>query len=215
MESQTTAATQHQIAMLKIAVIGPESTGKTELARGLAEHYGGEWIPEYARSYVERIDRPYCYDDLCRIAEQQIETEKRILQNSSEEGLIFFDTELIITKVWFEYVYGRVPEAVIRQLESGFFDYYLLCTPDLPWQPDPVREHPEKRDYFFERYRREIEALQKPYAVVSGQGAERLQAAIAVVDNIKLKDAENPVKREEQNEKLQTLGNHTASRTNR
>jgi len=164
--------------MLKIAILGPESTGKTVLAEQLAEHFNSHWVPEYARNYVENLKRPYTYEDICMIALKQIEEEQEAGKNPSSAEYIFFDTELIITKVWFSYRFGKVPDFLTNQLNTGFFDLYLLCTPDLPWEPDPVREHGEDREYFFNWYKKEIEQTGKPYVIVEGLGDKRLQNAL-------------------------------------
>ena len=164
--------------MLKIAIIGPESTGKTVLAGQLAEHFNSLWVPEYARDYVENLKSPYTYEDVCSIAQKQIEQEQEVDNTPSSAEYIFFDTELIITKVWFSYRFGKVPDFLTKQLNSGFFDIYLLCTPDLPWEPDPVREHGDDREYFFNRYKKEIEQTGKPYVIVDGLGDKRFQKAL-------------------------------------
>ena len=164
--------------MLKIAILGPESTGKTALAEQLADHFKTPWVPEYAREYIESLTTPYTYDDICRIALKQIEEEKEYANLSSIFDYVFFDTELIITKVWFSYRFGKVPDFLTEQLNSGFFDLYLLCSPDLTWEPDPVREHGEDREFFFDWYKKEIEQTGKPYAIVTGIGKKRLKNAL-------------------------------------
>lgn len=166
--------------MIKIAIVGPESTGKTDLAEQLAIHYKAAWMPEYAREYVEQLQRPYTFDDVCNIAGKQIEQEQEIMNRNS--SLIFFDTDLVITKVWFEFCYNTVPEFVTERLNERFMDMYLLCVPDLPWQPDPVREHGDDRDYFFDRYEREIKELNTPCSFVKGIGNKRIKNAIQQVD---------------------------------
>ena len=164
--------------MLKIAILGPESTGKTVLAEQLAAYFKSQWVPEYAREYVEKLASPYGFDDICYIAKKQIQKEKEVTNQTSQTNYIFFDTELIITKVWFLYRFGKVPDFLTEQLDSGFFDFYLLCSPDLPWEPDPVREHGEDREFFFNWYKKEIEQTGKPYVIVDGFGIQRLQNAL-------------------------------------
>lgn len=167
--------------MLKVAVIGPESTGKSELANKLAKHYKGVCVPEYAREYVEKLGRPYTFDDVCHIAQHQITQEKYYSEQSSPDFLVF-DTELIITKVWLMYCYKQCPDDVQKQIDEGFFDLYLLCEPDLPWEFDPVREHRDDRDFFFDWYKREIELTGKPCFNISGTGNERTQKAIQAIE---------------------------------
>ncbi len=170
--------------MLKIAILGPESTGKTALAQSLAEHFKAPWVPEYAREYVEKLSSPYTYEDVCNIAQKQIQQEKAFeLDSTSNENYVFFDTDLIITKVWFSYRFQKIPEFLIQRLDCKFFNMYLLCAPDLPWEPDPVREHGNDREYFFNLYKKEIEQTGKPYVIVTGTGNQRIQNAIDAIKN--------------------------------
>jgi nicotinamide riboside kinase len=168
--------------MLKIAITGAESSGKSELARALSVHFRSPYVPEYAREYVENLGRKYDFSDVCSIAKKQIEQELFYENDFSQKAdFVFFDTELIITKVWFEHCYGTVPDFLIERLTQGFFDFYLLCAPDLAWQADGVRENGNKRDFFFDRYRHEIELLGKPHAIVTGKNEERTLNAIEAV----------------------------------
>ena len=156
----------------KIVISGPESTGKTELASFLAGTCAGLFIPEYARSYVERLDRRYNYDDVEHIALAQ----KSQLREAVQQGhrCIFLDTYLVITKVWFMEVFGRKPGWIDEELHLAGIDLFLLCYPDLEWIEDGVRENPgARREYLFERYREEIAMLGRPCEIISGRGDER------------------------------------------
>lgn len=161
----------------KIVVTGPESTGKTELTQLLAAHYGGVVVPEFAREYVESLDGRYTYNDVVSIAEEQL--RKRELTGFEPAGMFFFDTELIITKVWFEEVFNSCPEWLPKKVKEPFADFYLLCSPDIPWEDDPVRENGgEMREYLFNRYREELEENCFSYFIVSGKNEIRLRNAI-------------------------------------
>lgn len=165
--------------MLKIALIGPESTGKTELADKLACHFHTVWEPELAREYIENLDRDYTLDDVCEIAQEQISIEKRYEQNNTTYKIVFFDTDLIITKVWLEYKYHTVPDFLQKRLNERFIDFYLLLEPDIEWKSDSVREHGgDDRVYFFDWYKREIENLKIPYATINGLNEKRFQNAL-------------------------------------
>ncbi|MEI8086012.1 MAG: ATP-binding protein [Paludibacter sp.] len=169
--------------MFKVAILGPESTGKSALAKSLADHYNAPWIPEYAREYVENLTVPYTYEDICIIAQKQIEQEKGF-ENTIEinNGYVFFDTELIVTKVWLEHKYKVVPSFIPERLEVGYFDFYLLCAPDIPWEADSVREHGHDREFFFNWYKKEIENIGKPFFVIKELGNKRVKNAIAALD---------------------------------
>ncbi|MEI6754905.1 MAG: ATP-binding protein [Paludibacter sp.] len=168
--------------MFKIAILGPESTGKSTLTKALAEHFDSHYVTEYAREYVENLKVPYNFNDICNIAQIQIEQELYFEKNPTSQ-FVFFDTELIITKVWFDFKYAKVPDFLIERLNVGFFDLYLLCTPDLTWEPDPLREHGSDREFFFDWYKREIELIGKPYCIVSGVDYQRQENAVKCISS--------------------------------
>ena len=141
----------------RIGIIGPESTGKTTLAKEIAAKYKGTYVPEYAREYVEKKGTTeVTYEELCEIAKKQIE---RLAIRY--EGLVVFDTELIITKVWFDYAFGRWPEWLDEAIRKYPMDLYVLLYPDVPWVPDPARSNGSDaiRMQLFERYKKEVDAL--------------------------------------------------------
>ena len=165
--------------MYKVGIIGPESTGKSVLAHYLANRYKGTYVPEYARTYVERKGTTeVSYDELCNIARYQIEeledlelqrpttNDERLTTNGQQ--LYFFDTELIVTKVWFDYAFGRIPEWLNENIHRYPMDVYLLTYPDLPWIPDPARSNGSDaiRKELFDRYEAEIQALDIPYYII-------------------------------------------------
>lgn len=154
--------------MFKVGIIGPESTGKSTLARYFANRYKGVLVPEYARTYMENLNRPYTVEDVTTIAQQQIQQLQEITSNRSSlaSHLYIFDTELIITKVWFEYKYGSCPDWLEQAVRDYPMDIYMLTYPDIKWQPDPVRENPAIRLELFERYEREVQTLDIPYYII-------------------------------------------------
>ena len=160
--------------MYKVGIIGPESTGKSTLATYLARRYGGVLVPEYAREYMERLapTNTYTYEDVVTIAEQQVnflhKLHAAILNANleSHEDVVFFDTELIITKVWFMHKFGKCPNFLLEAIAQYPMDVYLLCYPDMVWQPDPVRENPNIREFLFDWYEREIQELGIPYYII-------------------------------------------------
>lgn len=173
----------HHQKQIRIAITGPESSGKTTLARQLAEWYNGQYIPEFAREFVENLDRSYCYKDVETIAKVQIEQYQAT--KSSSVQIFFFDTWLIITKIWFEWVFRKTPEWLEGKIMECPMDIFLLCHPDLPWEADPVRENGgENRIKLFERYRDELKHYSFNFVEISGTGDERLTSAIAAVRNL-------------------------------
>ena len=154
--------------MFKVGIIGPESTGKSSLARYLARRYKGTCVPEYARTYVEQKGTTeVTYEELCEIAKHQVD-ELSAISSLPSDNLYFFDTELILTKVWFDYAFGRVPEWLNDAIRRYPMDTYLLTYPDIPWVPDPARSNGSDaiRMELFERYEAEIESLNIPYYII-------------------------------------------------
>jgi len=172
---------------LRIALVGPESSGKTTLARLLAEHYGAAWVEEYVREYMERRDvgrgyaRPFAFDDLEHIGRGQIEAEDRAASGAT---LLFCDTELLATEIWGEIYFGAAPEWVRQESRRRRYALYLLLAPDIAWDDDGTREFPHRRDEHFRRLRDELDARALPYAVVSGGYDARFRAAIVAVDEL-------------------------------
>ena len=150
--------------MYKVGIIGPESSGKSTLARYLAKRYQGVLIPEYARDYVEQKGTTeVTFDELCAIAKHQIEELEALKPN-----LYIFDTELIVTKVWFDYAFGRIPEWLNENIHRFPMDVYLLTYPDIAWIPDPARSNGSDaiRKELFDRYEAEIQSLDIPYYII-------------------------------------------------
>lgn len=169
-----------QDSIRKIAVTGPESSGKSDLCRELAMHYQTIWVPEYARGYLENLGRRYTYEDLEYIARQQVALEQKMLAEAHR--FLFCDTELINIRIWAEYRFKKCPEFVIQGIQDADYDLYLLCTPDIPWEPDPLRENRDDRDALFEIFRKHLENEKKKYRVISGLGTKRIEMAKKILD---------------------------------
>lgn len=176
--------------ILKVAITGPESTGKTELAKFLAQHFGCNYIPEYARTYVENLHRKYNYLDVVHIARKQVELEKEFIERAEE--YLFYDTELIITKIWFEQVFGICPVWIDASLRKSKIDLYLLCDTDLPWVPDPVRENGgEMREKLYALYETNIRNYGFPFRVIHGKAGERWDCALKAIMEFKAMNSQN------------------------
>lgn len=168
--------------MHKIVVSGPESTGKTDLSAHLAERLSISYIPEYARTYIEKLDRPYRFEDVEHIA--GVQWDQYLEYSKKEYPVMVMDTFLVITKIWFREVFGKVPGWIDRSLERADIDLFLLCYPDLEWIADDVRENPGiRRIELFESYHDEIIRLDFSCAVIRGTGQDRYTNAIAAIQS--------------------------------
>lgn len=166
-----------------MVITGAESTGKSVLTEQLAKTFNSVFIPEIAREYVENLSRKYTYEDVEQIARLQIEQLNEAKQSASP--YIFVDTWLIITKVWFEFVYHKTPDWLIQAIKTTPIDLFLVCDTDLPWIADPVRENGgANRTILHHRYIENIVEYGFKYCLVSGTGNVRLTNAINCLEHL-------------------------------
>lgn len=166
--------------IIKIAVVGAESTGKSWLCEALATHYQSTWVQEYARTYFNDSDiYNYSLNDLEHIAEEQLRQEKNALTQASR--FLFCDTAMLTLEIWAELEFESMSPRLKSLVDQGDYDFYLLCDNAVAWEPDPQRLNKFSRALIFEMNQKAIENLPKPYAVVSGQGEERIQNAVKVL----------------------------------
>jgi NadR type nicotinamide-nucleotide adenylyltransferase len=160
----------------KVAIIGPECTGKSWLSEKLAGHYQTVWVPEYARSYLDSIGRPYTRDDLTIIAKGQLMLEDDYATRAN--GLLFCDTNLWVVKVWSEHKYGSCDPWILDQIHERRYDVHFLSFIDIPWEADPQREHPHMRKYFYDVYFDELTRSGSVFYEIKGLHEKRLEQAI-------------------------------------
>lgn len=165
---------------IRIAITGPESTGKSTLAMDLAKHFNVSWVPEFARSYLNFLPEKYTYEDLLYIAKHQwsqMEQSSKV----STDSYLFCDTEMTVMRIWCEYKFGKCHEWIVDKQQHQDFDLYLLTDIDLPWQPDPLREHPDKREELMDLYKMALKKRNWPFEIVSGIGGIRTENAIKII----------------------------------
>lgn len=167
--------------LYKLAIVGPESTGKSMLAEQLAAYYNTKFVPEIARDYLNGLGRNYTENDLLQIAKKQ---QDAITKTQSQANLfLFVDTELLVIKIWSQVKYKKVHPWILDQFKEQDFDLFLLTNNDIPWETDPLREHPNKREYLFNLYEKELKKWGLPYKIIIGIGQERILNAIKVIDD--------------------------------
>lgn len=164
----------------KIAITGPESTGKSTLSKQLAEYYKCVLVEEYAREYIDGLKRPYTQEDILKIAKRQKEIEFQKTKDASTISIS--DTELIVTKIWSEIKYQSCHPWIIENIEKQDYALYLLCDIDLPWQDDPQREHPHLRKHLFNLYKQELKSRNLNFKIITGKSDERFKDACRYID---------------------------------
>ncbi len=172
---------------LKIVIFGPESTGKTSLAKVLAEYYHTEWTPEFAREYLqEKYDNAgeICApEDLLPIARGQMESENRLAKKANK--ILFCDTNLLETYIYGQAYYANFENSTLKTAaERNKYDFYFLTYIDVPWEPDDLRDKPEEREEMFTRFENALKQRNLPYILIKGNPKERLKMAVKTVDDL-------------------------------
>jgi nicotinamide riboside kinase len=151
---------------MRIAFTGPESCGKSTMAQWCAQQFDLPLSKEFAREYLE--DKiAYERNDLDEITNGQLADW---LLNGDH---FVADTEMTVMKIWSEYRYQEVSTAILDACEKQIFDHYFLCAPDIPWEPDPLRENPSNRQELFELFEMELIKMNRPFTILKGSLKDR------------------------------------------
>ncbi len=173
--------------IIKIVLFGPESTGKTTLAQELANHYQTEWVPEYARDYLQEKwnkEQKTCEPhDLIPIAEGQIRLENYLTEKANK--LLICDTDLLETKVYSEaYYLGYCDPVLEKYALQNTYDLYLLTSIDIPWEKDDLRDKPNERERMFLYFKETLKKYDKNFVTLNGDNGKRLALAIKSIDKL-------------------------------
>lgn len=171
--------------IIKIAIVGPESTGKSTMSAFLAEHYNTVWVPEYAREYCEKLTEPPTWQDEINMFYGQLALEQEYLPKANK--ILICDTTFITVKIWSDEMFGRSPQEVLDELAKRPYDLYLLLNIDLPWEDDPLRDFPHMREHFMEVWHKELQRLNVNYVTISGVGQDRYESAVKAIDEFLMK----------------------------
>lgn len=167
-------------------MFGPESTGKTTLAKQLADHFETVWAPEFARDYLQEkwnASQKICEpEDLIPIAIGQIRLENDSLQNANK--YLFCDTNLMVTKVFSEMYYDFCDPALDKAATKHKYDLFFLTDIDVPWTKDDLRDRPSDRATAFEAFKKALTENKKPFVIISGTPEERFDKAVKILSDL-------------------------------
>jgi nicotinamide riboside kinase len=170
----------------RLVLAGAESTGKTTLARTLAEHFGVPWVAEYGREYTEEKYRDGMLTDawepaeFLHIAREQIRREDAAA--STHPPLVVADTDAFATRLWYERYLGAPPAEAEWPRDHGRERIYLVPEPDVAFVADAIRDGEQFRIWMHERTLADLAALGREVRVLSGDYAARTRTAIAFVN---------------------------------
>ncbi|MNX28015.1 Trifunctional NAD biosynthesis/regulator protein NadR [compost metagenome] len=177
---------QQKTNIIKIALFGPESTGKTTLAKQLADYYETDWVPEFARDYLQEKweeNQHICIaDDMLPIAYGQTALENEKL--STAKKYLFCDTNLMVTKVFSEMYYGFCDPMLNQAAVEHEYDLFFLTDIDVPWEKDDIRDTPNGRETVFSVFKQSLIDTNKPFITLSGDKESRLIKASSIIDNL-------------------------------
>jgi nicotinamide riboside kinase len=172
--------------IIKIALFGPESTGKTTLAIQLAEHFKTAWAPEFARDYLqekwEKSGQICDVNDMLPIAYGQTKLENDSLSVANK--FLFCDTNLLVTKVFSEVYYNYCDPLLEKAALKHEYDLFFLTNIDVPWEKDDLRDKPEGRESVFAVFKQTLIDNKKPFITLSGDKDLRLNKAISIVNDL-------------------------------
>ncbi|MDB5283175.1 MAG: metabolism ATPase/kinaselike protein [Bacteroidota bacterium] len=167
--------------IIRISITGPESTGKTELSEHLAAHYKTVFVPDYSRTYIEKLDRKYNHSDVLQIAKGIIEQENSMIHFAHH--ILFSDNDLVNIKIWLQYYKWHVPDWLEHEIIKRKYDLYLVCDIDIPWVSDNQRANPTDRLELFNAFVEALTSIGANIKYVRGKGEKRLTSAIEQTDD--------------------------------
>lgn len=170
---------------LRIAILGAESTGKTQLAQQLAAELGAitglacTWVPEHLRAWCDAQGRTPRVDEQTDIALQQ---QTLINAAAQKHAVVVCDTTPLMTAVYSAHIFNddRLLAAALAQQRG--YAITLLTALDVVWQADGLqRDGPLTRQPVDNLLRTLLSQHGLPWALVSGQGTRRLASALAAL----------------------------------
>jgi nicotinamide riboside kinase len=171
---------------MKVVVLtGPESSGKSWLAAGLQQRFGGLRVDEYVRRFIELNPRDTCLADIPEIARGQLQWEDQA--RVQQPALLILDTHLLSNMLWSQTLFGDCPVWLESELLARHYDLHLLLSPEqIDWTDDGQRCQPEldERLAFYQATQNWLENHHQRFQVIEGNWAERQTQAFAAVEQL-------------------------------
>ena len=178
---------QRTCDVLKVVLYGPESTGKTSLARSLAAHFDTVWVPEFSRDYLQDKwdqEQKICErEDILPIARGQMTLENEKAKEANK--VLFCDTNLLETVVYSQAYYdGFCEPPLLKHALNHHYDLYFLTYIDFPWVEDDLRDRPHQRELMYAKFKETLDHQNMPYQVLRGSFQERFKTAVKKVEEL-------------------------------
>jgi len=170
---------------LRIAIVGAESTGKTALAQALAARIAGltglhcTWVPEHLRAWCDAQGRTPRPDEQAGIAATQ---QQLIDAAAAMHDVVVCDTTPLMTAVYSTWLFQDTSLQALAVAHQRSCHLTLLTALDIDWQPDGLqRDGPQVRLPVDDCIRSLLIGHGLPWALVTGQGAARVESALDAV----------------------------------
>jgi NadR type nicotinamide-nucleotide adenylyltransferase len=165
----------------RIAILGAESSGKSQLAEALASRYQTVWVPEYLREFVDAKQRVPQEDEQLLIAATQLQRENEAAKTAN--AWLFCDTTPLMTAIYSRHYFARV-DAALEELEQEHdYDFTLVTAPDFPWTADGLqRESAAVRQRIHENLLSLLEERDIPFLLVEGSLKDRVEQVAFALD---------------------------------
>lgn len=170
------------MATLKVAITGPEGSGKSLMATALASYFNCPVIEDYCEYYLDRHEGKITEDDLVKIAGGKI----RAVEKASSDDLecIISDNELISLKIWSYFKFHSYGDELKQLVNHQYYDLYLLIQPDERVYGNLRREDPTLQNYFYNAYKKELNDNGLPYTIISGTFYDRKKTAVREIEKL-------------------------------
>lgn len=165
----------------KVCLYGPESVGKTTLARQLAEHYQTIFVPEVARDLITS-NEGLTAEDFVRIGRAQTEAVLNAIPRANK--VLICDTDLITTELYAQIYLPEVPHELLDLEQLVVYDQHFLLNIDVPWVADGLRDLGHRRTEIYQLF--EVALIQRgiDYVDVSGDWTHRWVTVTTAIDQL-------------------------------
>jgi HTH-type transcriptional repressor of NAD biosynthesis genes len=167
----------------RVAVVGPESCGKTELCRDLAKHFKTEWCPEWARMFLEADGNRYPVDsDYPLIAKAHAIAEDALAKQATR--VLISDTDAVCTRIAADRLNNYADPLVDALARERRYDLRLVMGDDVPYAPDPLRYGIDKRQFNTAEFEKAYRELGAPFITIRGDWATRFTQAVTAIRQV-------------------------------